>query len=100
MSNIFRAYDVRGIYPDELNEETASRIAGATVKFLQAHSTSSGQAKKIVIGEDARVSSLALTKAVLEGATKAGCDVIHIGQCTTRFFIFRSTILMWMGGLW
>ena len=99
MSNIFRAYDIRGIYPDELNEETASRIAGATVKFLQAHSTSSGQAKKIVIGEDARVSSPALTKAVLEGATKAGCDVIHIGQCTTPLFYFSVNNLDVDGGI-
>jgi len=91
MSNIFRAYDVRGVYPDELNEEISKKIAGATVKFLNA--------KKIVVGEDARVSSPALRKAVLEGATKAGCDVYYIGQCTTPLFYFTVNNLDVDGGI-
>ena len=99
MSDIFRAYDVRGIYPDELNEEIAGKIAGATVKFLNAHSTGSGQAKKLVVGEDARVSSPALRKAVLDGATKAGCDVYYIGQCTTPLFYFSVNKLSADGGI-
>jgi len=99
MSNIFRAYDVRGIYPDELNEEIARKIAGATAKFLSAHSASSGQVKKIVVGEDARVSSPALRKAVLDGATKAGCDIHYIGQCTTPLFYFSVNKLAADGGI-
>src|SRR3990167_10203736 len=99
MSNIFRAYDVRGVYPQELNEEIAGRIAEATAKFLNTHSASSGQAKKIVVGEDARVSSPALRKAVLDGATKAGCDVIYIGQSTTPLFYFSVNKLNADGGI-
>src|SRR3990167_829145 len=99
MSNIFRAYDVRGVYPQELNEEIAGRIAEATAKFLNTHSASSGQAKKIVVGEDARVSSPALRKAVLDGITKVGCDVIYIGQCTTPLFYFSVNKLNADGGL-
>jgi len=87
----FRAYDIRGIYPDELNEEIAGRIAGATAKFLNA--------KKLVMGEDARTSSPALRKAVLEGATKAGCDVYYIGQCTTPLFYFSVNNLGADGGI-
>src|SRR3990167_2586537 len=91
MSNIFRAYDVRGVYPDELNEGIAEKIAGATAKFLNA--------KKLVVGEDARVSSPALRKAVLDGATKAGCDVYYIGQCTTPLFYFSVNKLSADGGI-
>lgn len=91
MSKIFRAYDVRGIYPDELNEEIAEKIAGATVKFLQA--------KKMVIGEDARISSPALREAVLNGARKVGCDIYYIGQCTTPLFYFSVNKLGADGGI-
>ena len=91
MSNIFRAYDVRGVYPDELNEGIAEKIAGATAKFLNA--------KKLVVGEDARVSSPALRKAVFDGATKAGCDVHYIGQCTTPLFYFSVNRLGADGGI-
>ena len=91
MSNIFRAYDVRGVYPDELNEGIADKIAGATAKFLNA--------KKLVVGEDARVSSPVLRKAVLDGATKAGCDVHYIGRCTTPLFYFSVNKLGADGGI-
>ncbi|HXK40994.1 MAG TPA: phosphomannomutase/phosphoglucomutase [Candidatus Paceibacterota bacterium] len=91
MSNIFRAYDVRGVYPDELNEGIAEKIAGATAKFLNA--------KKLVVGEDARVSSPVLRKAVLDGATKAGCDVHYIGRCTTPLFYFSVNKLGADGGI-
>ena len=91
MSNIFRAYDVRGVYPDELNEGIAEKIAGATAKFLNA--------KKLVVGEDARVSSPALRKAVFDGATKAGCDVHYIGQCTPPLFYFSVNRLGADGGI-
>ena len=91
MSNIFRAYDVRGVYPDELNEGIAEKIAGATAKFLNA--------KKLVVGEDARVSSPVLRKAVLDGATKAGCDVHYIGRCTTPLFYFSVNRLGADGGI-
>jgi len=90
-SNIFRAYDIRGIYPDEINEEIAGKIAKATVKFLGA--------KKIVVGEDARLSSPSLRKAIIDGVTSAGCDVIYIGRCTTPLFYFSVNHLNVDGGI-
>jgi len=74
-----------------LNEGIAEKIAGATAKFLNA--------KKLVVGEDARVSSPALRKAVFDGATKAGCDVHYIGQCTTPLFYFSVNRLGADGGI-
>lgn len=91
MSNIFRAYDVRGIYPDELNEEIAGRIAGATVKFLNA--------KKLVVGEDARISSSSIRDSVFKGIIEAGCDVYYIGRCTTPLFYFSVNKLNADGGI-
>ncbi|MBI2674516.1 MAG: phosphomannomutase/phosphoglucomutase [Candidatus Yanofskybacteria bacterium] len=91
MSNIFRAYDVRGVYPDELNEEIAGKIAAAAVKFLNA--------KKLVVGEDARISSPTIRDKVLRGIVAAGCDVHYIGRCTTPLFYFSVNNLDVDGGI-
>lgn len=90
-SKIFRAYDIRGIYPEELNEEAAFKIGQAVAIFLKA--------KKMVVGEDARISSPALREAVLDGVKKAGCDIYYIGQCTTPLFYFAVNKLKTDGGI-
>lgn len=82
MEDIFRAYDIRGIYPSELNEEIAQKVGSATARFLDA--------KTLVVGEDGRTSSPELAKAVIDGITSAGCDVLYIGQCSTPLFYFAS----------
>lgn len=89
--NIFRAYDVRGVYPKELNEEAAFKIAGALVKYLGA--------KNLVIGEDARISSPTLSQAVIDGIISAGCDVTYLGVCTTPLFYFSVNRLRADGGI-
>ncbi len=91
MSNIFRAYDIRGIYPEELNEDIAFKVGGATAQFLKA--------KNLVIGEDARISSPALSAKVKEGIVSAGCNVLSIGQCTTPLFYFSVNKLNADGGI-
>jgi len=99
---IFRAYDVRAVYPDEINKEDAFKIGLGTAKFLQARSIGSGQAGKrlkIVVGEDARVSSPDLRGAVIDGLTKGGADVIYIGQATTPLFYYSVIELRADGGL-
>lgn len=82
ISSIFRAYDIRGIYPSELNEDVAQQVGNATARFLNA--------KTLVVGEDGRISSPKLTQAVIDGITSAGCDVLYIGQCSTPLFYFAS----------
>ena len=91
MSNIFRAYDIRGIYPEELDEEAAFRIGQATAKFLKA--------KTMVVGEDARISSSSLSKKLKEGITSTGCEVLSIGQCTTPLFYFSLNKFNADGGI-
>lgn len=90
-NSIFRSYDVRGIYPSHINEDTAKRIGNAVVGFLNA--------KIIIIGEDGRSSSPQLRQAVTEGITKAGCDVIYIGPCTTPLFYYVIKHLDADGGI-
>ncbi len=90
-NSIFRSYDVRGIYPSQINEDAAKRIGNATARFLDA--------KSIVIGEDGRSSSPKLRQAVAEGVTIAGCEVIYIGQCTTPLFYYAVKYFNADGGI-
>lgn len=75
MSGIFRAYDIRGKYPEELNEEISRRIGGAFVRFLNP--------RKIVVGHDMRISSPVLSKAFIDGAMVSGVDITDIGMTTS-----------------
>jgi len=81
---IFKAYDIRGIYPDELNEETAFKIGGAFAQFLDKQKELSG--RQIVIARDARLSSPALFEAAAKGVILKSVNVIDIGEVSTPFF--------------
>ena len=61
MAGIFKAYDIRGIYPEQLNEATAEKIGRAFVQFLGA--------KKVVVGRDMRPHSLPIFNALAKGMT-------------------------------
>jgi phosphomannomutase len=79
---IFKAYDIRGIYPEDLNEEIAYKIGRATVQFLNA--------KKIAVGHDIRESSPALFEALKKGITDQGADAYDIGLASTPMVYFAS----------
>jgi phosphomannomutase len=79
---IFKAYDIRGIYPDELNETLARRIGNAFAQFTGAG--------RILVGHDMRESSPDLVAAFTEGATLAGADVGLLGLCSTDLVYFAS----------
>jgi phosphomannomutase len=79
---IFKAYDVRGIYPDELDEALARRIGNAFAHYTGA--------QHVVVGRDMRPSSEPLARAFIEGATVAGADVTDIGLCSTDVVYFAS----------
>jgi phosphomannomutase len=89
--SIFKAYDVRGVYPEELNEELARRIANAFAVYV-------GKGP-IVVGRDMRVSSPSISAAAIDGVTAAGMDVIDIGMCTTPMNYFAIGHLEAAGGL-
>ncbi len=79
---IFKAYDVRGIYPDEINEDIARRTGNAFARFTGA--------AEVVIGYDMRPSSPGLAAAFTEGVNKAGVDVINVGLCSTDVVYYAS----------
>ncbi|MFA5413156.1 MAG: phosphomannomutase/phosphoglucomutase [Patescibacteria group bacterium] len=78
--SIFKAYDIRGIYPQDLNEEVAYLVGRAMAIITGA--------KTVVIGHDARFSSDSLVQAVIKGVTEQGADAIDIGLVTTPMLNF------------
>ncbi len=79
-AGIFKAYDVRGTYPDQINEEVARAIGAAFVTYLKA--------RRIAVGRDMRLSSPALTAAFIDGATAQGADVVDYGMIPTDVLYF------------
>jgi phosphomannomutase len=84
-AGIFKAYDIRGIYPDQIDEEVAGSIGRAFVTFL-------GE-ERIVVGRDMRLSSPGLSRAFIDGARSQGADVVDIGLCSTDMIYFASGML-------
>ncbi len=82
LDTIFKAYDVRGIYPDEIDEGTAKHIGNAFVRFTGAST--------VVVGYDMRPSSVPLSRAFIEGATLAGADVVDVGLASTDLVYFAA----------
>lgn len=87
----FKAYDIRGRLPTELNEGIAWRIGRACGEFLGAC--------EVVLGHDIRLSGPALTAAVAQGLNDAGADVIDIGLCGTEEVYFATSHLRAGGGV-
>ncbi|GIV89017.1 MAG: phosphomannomutase [Chloroflexus sp.] len=83
--SIFKAYDIRGIYPTELNEEIAYLIGRAFVTFLGADT--------VIVGRDMRTSGPALFDAVTRGIMDQGADVADIGMVSTDQYYFACTQL-------
>ncbi|MCX6745695.1 MAG: phosphomannomutase/phosphoglucomutase [Candidatus Parcubacteria bacterium] len=90
--NIFKAYDVRGIYPDEINEEAVYKIAQAYVKVFKPKGS-------VVLGKDVRLSSPSLWQAAAKGITNAGFDVIDIGTISTDMLYFAVAFYDYGGGI-
>ncbi len=77
---IFKAYDVRGTYPDEIDEDTARQIGTAFIAYLNA--------KRVAVGRDMRLSSPAIAAAFIEGARSQGADVVDYGMIPTDMLYF------------
>lgn len=91
---LFKAYDVRGIYPDELDEEAAYRIG---MGFAQSNLL--GEGRSVVVGRDMRPSSEPLFAALADGLLTGGMDVVDIGLSSTPMFYFAVNTLGAAGGV-
>jgi len=88
---VFKAYDVRGIYPTEIDEEGAYAIGRAYVEEFQP--------KRIAIGRDMRMSGPQMVAALTDGATDGGAEVLDIGQIGTEMLYFAVGSLELDGGI-
>jgi phosphomannomutase len=88
---VFKAYDVRGIYPDELDEEGAYAIGRAYAEQFEP--------RKIAVGWDMRLSSPAMAEAAMRGAAEAGVDVLELGMVGTEMLYFAVGDLGLDGGM-
>lgn len=85
---VFKAYDVRGRYPSEIDESFAERLGSSAVRYLGA--------RRIAVGRDVRLSAPSIAAAVAKGA---GCEVVDIGLCTTPMLYFAVGHLGLDGGI-
>ena len=91
LAQIFKAYDIRGIYPDEIDEVTVYRIARAYARWLRP--------KKIAVGKDVRISSPRLWQAAALGLQAEQVEVIDIGTVSTDMMYFAVAYYGYDGGL-
>jgi len=82
---IFKAYDIRGIYPDQLNEEAGYAIGRAFATFLKVDT--------VIVGRDMRLSGPAMFDAVTRGLMDQGADVINIGMVSTDQYYYACATL-------
>ena len=85
LDEIFKAYDIRGIYPEQIDESFARRVGNSFVAFTGA--------ARILVGRDVRPSSAPLVAAFSEGATMAGADVVDLGLASTDLCYFAAGTL-------
>ena len=84
-SSIFKAYDIRGVYPEQLNEEVAYAVGRAFVSFLKP--------SEVIVGRDMRLSSPAIKEHLLLGLTEQGADVVDIGMVSTDQYYYACATL-------
>jgi len=90
--SIFKAYDVRGIYPTTLNEETAYKIGQGYADFVKPKG-------EIAVGHDVRLHSQKLKDEVVRGLTDAGIDVVDVGLISTDMYYFAVGHYQLAGGI-
>jgi phosphomannomutase len=90
--SIFKAYDIRGVYPDSLNEDVARDIGRAFVAYLGLSGS------RVIVARDMRLSGEALETAFIEGVTQSGADVLDLGLVSTDALYFAVGHLEEPGG--
>ena len=88
---VFKAYDVRGIHPTEIDEEGAYRVGRAYVEEFEPHS--------VAVGRDMRLSAPAMAAAVIDGAADGGADVVDLGMVGTEMLYYAVGELGLDGGV-
>ncbi len=92
---MFKAYDIRGVVPEDLNEDIAERVGTAFVRYVEQKRKEENKSgnRSIVVSQDARSSSPAFFTALARGINSMGWDVIDVGQSSTDMFYFACATL-------
>ena len=103
LGKVFKAYDIRGTYPDPLDEKMAWQIGFGVSKYLLSDAAAAGETSpmmhNIVVGRDMRKSSPSLAKSLMQGITDHGGHVIDVGMVDTSFIYFAVNHLDCAGGV-
>jgi phosphomannomutase len=103
IDKIFKAYDVRAVYPSPLNEDAAWKVGHATAQFLKRSRQNATDRVKlentILVGRDMRPHSPTLSRALIDGISSVGMDVIDVGMIDTSFMYFAINHLDAVGGI-
>jgi len=101
--SIFKAYDIRGIYPDQINEEDAWKIGYSAARFLRSllsgYERGQANAQSLCVGRDMRTHSEAIAQALIRGMNASGANVIDIGMIDTPQIYFAINHLGTCGGV-
>lgn len=90
--SLFRAYDIRGVFPEQLNEEVANVLGVAFAKFLDNHG-------EVVVARDVRLSGEQLREGLISGLIAGGCDVVDVGVVSTPMLFFATNKLKKNAGI-
>src|SRR4051812_46733083 len=101
IEKIFKAYDVRAVYPQPLNEDAAWKVGHATAQFLKRSQANAGVKLQdtMVVGCDMRPSSPSLVKSLIDGILSTGLNVIDVGMIDTSMIYFAINHLDTVGGI-
>jgi len=103
IEKVFKAYDIRGIYPDDVDEDLAWKVGHACAQFLRSllsgYERGQAAANRLVIGRDMRSHSEPLAQALTEGITASGAGCVDIGLCDTPMIYFAINHLGACGGV-
>jgi len=103
LGRVFKAYDIRGVYPDPLTDQMAWQIGYGCARFLLADAEAAGETtpmmKNVLVGRDMRVSSPTLSEKLIAGLTNGGASVIDIGLVDTPHMYFAINHLDCAGGI-
>ncbi|MBW6442125.1 phosphomannomutase, partial [Patescibacteria group bacterium] len=82
LDSVFRAYDIRGRYPSELNTEFYKNLGKAYVTYFKP--------KRVAVGHDIRPESVDMQRALMRGIREMGCGVVDIGEVPTEALYFAT----------
>jgi len=95
--SLFKSYDIRGVYPHEINEDIAFRIGRAFAEFVKDENPN--KHLTVVVGNDMRLSSDSLKERLISGITMQGIDVVDVGLVSTPTFYYAVAFFGYDGGI-